>query len=308
VEPRPQDGGAAGEGASRLDEVNREAPGPQATARPRTPALAEAGPPLTDSTDFTDSRDRVRRQFGAHAERYVHSPDHARGESLDRLVALVDPQPHWRALDVATGGGHTALALSRRVRAVVATDLTPGMLAAAEAFLRGAGATNVAYQEADAEALPFEDASFDLVTCRVAPHHFPDCPRFVREAARVLRPGGVVCVVDNVTPDEPEAARFINELEALRDPSHHWAYTASEWVGFFEAAGLIVEATERFRKARAFERWAEVAEGESVRRRLEAMLRGASGAARDALSPEDREGTLYFYLTEILTLGRRRTA
>jgi ubiquinone/menaquinone biosynthesis C-methylase UbiE len=112
-----------------------------------------------------------------------------KGESLDRLLVLAAPQPGWRLLNVATGGGHTALAFAPRVREVVATDLTPDRLAAPASYIRGLGAANVVCREADAIALPFDDGEFDLVTCRVAPHHFPDRAQFVREMARVLRPG-----------------------------------------------------------------------------------------------------------------------
>jgi ubiquinone/menaquinone biosynthesis C-methylase UbiE len=97
-----------------------------------------------------------------------------KGESLDRLLVLAAPQPGWRLLDVATGGGHTALAFAPRVREVGATDLTPDRLAAAARYIRGLGVANVVCREADAMALPFDDGEFDLVTCRVAPHHFPD--------------------------------------------------------------------------------------------------------------------------------------
>ena len=184
---------------------------------------------------MNDNRDLVKQRFGATAENYVRSTDHSQGESLDRLLALVDPQPGWRALDIATGGGHTALAVAPRVGEVVATDLTAEMLAAAERFIRGQGVENVTFREADAMALPFGDAEFDLVTCRIAPHHFPDCAQFVREAARVLRPGGVAAMVDNVVPDDLGAARHINAIEKLRDPSHNWAYTAADWLSFFAA-------------------------------------------------------------------------
>src|SRR3989338_7522590 len=144
---------------------------------------------------MSDTRHLVKKQFGVHAQNYVSSADHARSDSLERVVDLLQPQPHWRALDVATGGGHTALALASRVQSVLATDLTPEILAAAEKFVRGQGITNVDFREADATLLPCADSEFDLVTCRVAPHHFPDCAAFVREMARVLRPGGAALVI-----------------------------------------------------------------------------------------------------------------
>lgn len=256
------------------------------------------------SASTPDPRDLVRRQFGAHAQNYVDSPDHSKGESLDRLLEVVQPQPGWRALDVATGGGHTALALARHVREVVATDLTSEMLSAAERFIRGRGMENVVFREADATALPFGEAEFDLVTCRSAPHHFPDCARFVREAARVLRPGGVAAVIDNIVPPEVVAARHINALEQLRDPSHVWAYSLADWLGFFEAAGLRVTHTEIFRKARDFDFWTGMMSvPPKTKDQLRVLLLQAPSAARAALEPEAAGGKLRFYLTEAFLVG-----
>lgn len=255
---------------------------------------------------MSDTRDEVKRRFGASAENYVRSKDHAQGESLDRLIEVTAPRPEWRVLDVATGGGHTALALSPLVRDVVATDLTAPMLAAAQRFLQEKGASNVRFQEADAGALPFEDASFDLVTCRIAAHHFPDVAAFVREAARVVRPGGLVAVIDNVVPEDPEAAAAINAWEKARDPSHDRALPASEWRLLFQQAGLAIEHDEAFRKARDFEAWigrmpVDVATKERVRE----MLTGSRGGMREFLRPEGEGGALRFYLEEILIIGRR---
>ncbi len=258
---------------------------------------------------MTDTRDLVRRQFGAHAQNYVASSDHSKGESLERMLEVVRPQRHWRALDIATGGGHTALAFAPFVREVVATDLTAAMLAAAERFLRGKGIVNASFREADATALPFGAAEFDLVTCRVAPHHFPDCARFVREMARVLRPGGVAAMVDNVVPEDEEAARFINDFEKRRDPSHNWAHTQSDWRRFFAAAGLEIRHAEVFRKQRDFDYWTGMmsVDGET-KAALRRMLADVPPAARDALSPESSGAGLKFYLTEILLVADRSGA
>jgi ubiquinone/menaquinone biosynthesis C-methylase UbiE len=248
----------------------------------------------------------VQSQFGPQAQKYVLSTDHARSDSLDQVVALLQPQPHWRALDIATGGGHTALALAPHVAEVVATDLTPQMLVAAEAFLRSQGVTNVTFREADAVALPFGEAEFDLVTCRVAPHHFPDCAQFVREMARVLRPGGLALLIDNIVPADLTAARHINAIEKLRDPSHNWAYTEADWLAFFALAGLAVEHHETFRKARDFDNWTGMMSVDPhTKTQLRALFLQAPAAARLALAPEEASDKLKFYLTEILVLARK---
>jgi ubiquinone/menaquinone biosynthesis C-methylase UbiE len=254
----------------------------------------------------TDLRDLVKRQFGLNAERYVRSHDHSKGESLDRMVEQVPAQPDWRVLDIATGGGHTALAFAPRVREVLATDITQEMLDAAEKFIRGKGVTNVTFAEADACDLPFGAAEFDLVTCRVAPHHFPDCARFTREMARVLKPGGYVAMIDNVVPEDRAADEYINAFEKYRDPSHVRAHTAGEWVRLFEDAGFKIEAVEVFRKARDFEAWAGLQTVTGERKaELKRRLEHAPHSAKEALGPETREGKLFFYLTEILILARR---
>src|SRR3979409_1446367 len=104
---------------------------------------------------------------------------HARGASLGRLVELVQPKASWQALDVATGAGHTAAAFAPHVARVIASDPTAEMLQGAAKTATARGFANMETAPADAEALPFEDARFDLVTCRIAPHHFPDIPTFV---------------------------------------------------------------------------------------------------------------------------------
>src|SRR4051794_33346770 len=92
----------------------------------------------------------VQDQFGPVAQRYVTSQSHAHGDDLARMLELAQPRGDERVLDIATGGGHAALAFAPRVREVVATDLTPRMLDAATAFIREQGATNVSFELADA--------------------------------------------------------------------------------------------------------------------------------------------------------------
>ena len=230
---------------------------------------------------------RVQAQFGPSAAAYVTSAGHAGGDDLERLLAWGRACRPGRALDVATGGGHTALAFASVAARVVAYDLTEPMLRAGRDFIRGRGATNVAFAAGDVAALPFRDGAFDVVTCRIAPHHFADVAAAIRQIHRVLRPGGSFLLQDILGHDDPDANAFITEVERRRDPSHVRAYRASEWKAFLRAAGLTVMDEGVVRKVRVWDEWtARTRMTPEARRDLEALVRRAPERCRAAFDFE----------------------
>lgn len=250
---------------------------------------------------------RVRAQFAATADAYVTSAIHAAGTDLPRLVEVVGLRlgslAGRRALDVAAGGGHTARTLAAAGAAVTVSDLTPEMLGAAEAHLREAvPAAELTFAQAAAEALPFADGAFEIVTCRIAAHHFADPRAFLAEARRVLVPGGVLLLIDNIAPEDGDLARAMNEVERLRDPSHVEAYAVSRWVAWLGEAGLEPYHLERFWRVKELGSWLRRArtgpDGEaalralvddappSVRRYLLAPATGEDGAGSVRLRHE----------------------
>lgn len=252
------------------------------------------------------SKELVQKQFGTHAAAYATSRVHAQGASLKRLVELIQPQADWQVLDVATAAGHTAFAFAPHVAHVIASDLTPEMLVEAEKLGAQRSITNFSTQIADAEALPFPDASFDLVTCRIAPHHFPHIDRFVSEATRVLRPNGLLAVVDNVVPNDTVASRYINAFEKLRDPSHGRALSVDEWLAAFHAAGLTVVHHEVAPKSMEFTPWAERmgATPETITE-LRRLLAEAPATAAAFFQTYSTDQDLFFNLDEAIILGRK---
>lgn len=203
-------------------------------------------------------KNRIREQFGKTAEGYVRDSGFAGGEDLDAARELLDPTPEDVLLDVACGGGHTALYFAPLVRSVVASDLTMQMLKKAQEYIAEEGQVeNVTFREADAEDLPFPAGAFTILTCRIAPHHFPDVPRALGEFHRVLRrKGGRMVIIDTLLPDDPEIAEFYQKMERLRDPTHVRAFTRREWVAMIEQAGFAVEETRVFEKTHDFQEWA----------------------------------------------------
>lgn len=263
------------------------------------------------------SKELVQQQFGANAAAYLTSTVHAKGASLGRLVALVEPKPDWVALDVATGAGHTAAVFAPHVAKVVASDLTPEMLEQVRKLAAEKGLSNVETAIADAEAMPFSDCTFDLVTCRIAPHHFPSIKAFLTEVHRVLKPGGRFALVDNVCPDSEttpgfataelrEAGVAYNAFEKLRDPSHGRALATDEWLALMAAAGLELVHREHAPKAMDFASWVKTMNvPKATVPRLEAMLDEASPALKAFIKPTNEAGKRGFTLDELIAIARR---
>jgi SAM-dependent methyltransferase len=170
--------------------------------------------------------------WSERAEAYRRSEAHRQGRDLELFA-------EWAAgktvLDVASGGGHVATTLRMAGCQVVTCDSAPGMKP--DVICR-------------AEDLPFADESFDVVTCRVAAHHFEDPAAAVREFARVS--AGLVLIADNLYLGEAG-----EEADRLRDPTHVRNYSEDEWRAMFEAAGLGVAAFEREEKRIELEPWLE---------------------------------------------------
>ena len=240
-------------------------------------------------TQAPDSKTLSQQRYTEYAEGYITSETHAKGSDLDRLLAIAQPQADWHVLDIATGGGHTALKFAPHVQHVIASDLTPRMLQKAEQFIvEGWGMRNVSFRQADAENLPFDDGKFDLVTCRIAPHHFPNAQAFVGECARVLKRGSMLLLQDQLLPDDHAAAQFVDDFERLRDPSHHRAFNTVDWQAMFAAAGIAVEHSEQYIKRHDFLDWAKrQGNDERTIRELIRMLREAPPIARDWMDPLD---------------------
>ena len=204
-----------------------------------------------------DIKKEVQKQFGRSASAYVKSKIHKEGEDLKKLVEMARITGREDVLDIATGGGHTANAFAPYVRKVTAFDLTREMLSVAEKFIKGNGHTNVEFVEGDAEKLPFPDETFDMVTCRIAPHHFPNVENFVSEVYRVLKYDGQFLLDDNVAPEEDELDQFYNHIEKKRDKSHYRAWKKTEWLRMLELNGFETEEFHRFEKLFQFENWCD---------------------------------------------------
>lgn len=194
---------------------------------------------------MTEIGARVRQQFGSTSDAYAHSAFHSSGPDLGWLVEAASFTGTERVLDMGCGAGHTAIAAARKAREVIGLDLTPEMVERATRLAAERGVANVTFQVGNVMGLPFDDASFDVVTSRVSAHHYLDPTKALAEAARVLKPGGLFLLSDTISPEDPNFDTFLNVIEFLRDPSHVRDWRGSEWMRMFAAAGFEAEVLNR---------------------------------------------------------------
>src|SRR6202158_1200403 len=260
-------------------------------------------PPRATLLEAAMSKTLSQEQFGKNAAGYLTSTPHALGKSLEKLVAFTAPQKPWRALDIATGAGHVAYAFAPHVERVWATDITQEMLDLVKAEAAKRGLANLRTTYAKAEALPFEDASFDLVPCRIAPHHFDSIADFLDQVRRVLKPKGQFAVVDNVVPDG-SVGDYVNAFERFRDPSHLRAWTMDEWRAALKSHGFSIAHEEQLYKQMEFKSWAGRHDA-NMQAFLRSMLALANPEVKATLEPKGEGQELTFRLSAGLFIAKR---
>jgi len=153
------------------------------------------------------------------------------------LVELCGTAPLGDLLDIGTGTGHTLQVLGGKAASGVGIDRSIDMLKVARANVWRAGLRNCQVRLADMLRLPYAADSFDTVTLRMVLHFAENPEATIAEAARVLRPGGRLVVVDLAPHDRPELRR---------DHAHRWmGFADHDLRAFFERGGLVAEAPQR---------------------------------------------------------------
>lgn len=196
--------------------------------------------------------DAVRQARAARAADYFSkaAPDWDRLRSLHvpdadverALLAALGPSPVGALLDVGTGTGRVLELLAPLCRRAVGIDASREMLTIARAKLDAANLGNASVRQGDVYRLPVEANRFDLVTIHQVLHYLDDPGRAVREAARALRPGGRLAVVDFA----PHALEFLRNHAHLR-----LGFSEATLRSFLEAAGLEIEHTQALAPSKA---------------------------------------------------------
>lgn len=247
-------------------------------------------------------------RFNSIASGYAASEVHSGSPTLDRLHALL-PQID-SVCDVASGAGHTGLGFAGIAQRIVAVDPAANMLAEVRRLAEQRG-VSVETVEAFAESIPLPAATFDLVVCRLAAHHFSDLPQAVSEMTRLAKPGAYVAIIDMEGDEDPVLDELNHAIEVLHDPTHVRSYTATHWQQVFAASGLNVEACENrcweIPAGLTVKRWCELGNsGEEALRAIDERLAACTTDQLAALDiSRDADGGFRLPIRTLLILGRK---
>lgn len=203
----------------------------------------------------TTHHDHINKQFSSQAGAYLTSAVHAAGRDLQQLTQRLAALPHAEVLDLGCGAGHASFAAASQVAQVTAYDLSASMLEVVARAAQEKGLHNITTQQGYAEHLPFNDERFDVVISRYSAHHWHDVGQALREAKRVLKPGGVVIIMDVMSPGHPVRDIWLQTVEALRDTSHVRNYASGEWLALANEAGFITDGLTTDRLPLEFSSW-----------------------------------------------------
>lgn len=247
---------------------------------------------------------RIQEQFTRQSATFGSVSSHSAESSLSVLLDLARPQPTNVALDVACGPGIVTAAFAPHVARICGQDVVPAMVDRARARASELGLTNTSFDVGDSNALPYADATFDLVVTRFSFHHFHEPLRALQELYRVCKPTGAVIVAD-VAP-APEASAGYDEVELIRDPSHTHALTEAEFDSLAHAAGLRVAARQRYGLPLALE--PQLAASFPVpggREKLRELFAADVGVNRLGVSTRHHQGDIH-YVVPVLVLRLER--
>ncbi len=163
---------------------------------------------MLSDTERNAFADFERRGWDKAADPYHHHWGVLTQQSCESLLDAADVRAGSDVLDVATGAGYVAAAAHRRGANVIGLDFSPSQVALAQQTYPG-----IEFREGDAQNLPFEAARFDAVVMGLCLLHLPDAERGLREAFRVLRPGGYIATTVWAKPEDNPGFRIV--LQAI---------------------------------------------------------------------------------------------
>lgn len=254
-----------------------------------------------------DTLEKNQQAFTGQSVGFSSEGDtYADAAELAWMLEELPVSPGMEALDIATGTGEFARALSSRVGSVTGLDATDAMLDQGRKFVGKAGISNISFRQGVVQDLPFADSSFDIVACRYAFHHFADPKPVISEMVRVCKPGGHIIIVDIIIPDESLAVEN-NYYEWLCDPSHTRALHPGEFETHLRLFGMEVISARTRVLENEFIEWMDFSLTAECHRKeiLRAATAELNGGPKTGLGVYEADSVLCFNQLGVAVVGRK---
>ena len=226
---------------------------------------------------------------------------------MDRINSVASTSSNVRILDLGCGPGIIVEALATAAKEIVAFDLTPAMIHLTRQRCQEAKLTNVLFIVGQAENIPLEDSTFDVVVTHFTFHHFSDPKPVISEIVRILRPNGRVIIAEVLSSEDAEKAKLHNALEILRDPSHVRMFSRSEFRTLLESGGLHITMEEGWTLNREFSEWIQITNAPERSEPLFTVMQNlAKAGLKSGIDLQFKEGTVVFQHHGILFIAEKK--
>ena len=252
-----------------------------------------------------DHNDTVKQSFKIQAEKFA-AYHMSKAEYTDYLVRRIGANGKEHALEVAAGTCICGRARAPYVKDITCLDLTEEMLVQGKKLAEESGIENISFQTGNAEELPYEAETFDLVITRLSLHHFTNPEKPFREMQRVLKKGGKLVVWDMEATEE--ALRDIDDkIEKMRDPSHTRILSREEFEKLFQK-DFLLQCEETTLVPVNLHSWMDLTDTpEDVRKEIvNLMNKELSGEDKTGFAPYLKEDQIMFNHRWLLMIGVKK--
>lgn len=248
--------------------------------------------------------DTIKQSFKKQAEKFA-TYHMSKAEYTDYLIQRIGAKGNEHVLEVAAGTCICGRALAPFVKDITCFDLTEEMLAEGKKLAKKSQIKNISFQVGNAEKLPYEAETFDLVITRLSFHHFANPELPFQEMKRVLKKGGKLIVWDMEATEE--SLRTIDDkIERMRDPSHTRILSREEFEKMFQT-DFTLQCEETTLIPVKLNNWMELTDTpKDVQEKIiELMKNDLAGGCKTGFSPYVKEGQIMFDHRWLLLIGER---
>ena len=249
----------------------------------------------------------IQKQFNRQANQYAQTKQAKDVQAMAGLVRLTKTDRNSLTLDVACGPGRLTMAFAGHAKQATGLDVTENLLDIGRTEAQKLGIDNIQFTYGSALDIPFENETFDTVSCRAAFHHFSEPEQVLQEMARVLKPRGEILIADILGNEDTATATHHDALEQLCDPTHVRCISKTYFHRLFNATGLEIKSSRFGTMDYEVEQWLiHGGPSEAQKEKIRSTFRQSIATNQTGLNVREENGIIKFsHQTALFVLGHR---